>query len=394
MERSARLRVTQPGAGQSTHRWCVLNAASVPQSVLTAVDFQRSGLTQVLLEDFAVVTYLSHDLDDPVLRQFQLRTVITVSTQQTSDVQVLGRLGFGFDVFRRHASFFGVQQCIANPANNGGPLFVTTCDDRAQWFFGDGFRQNDVVFRRSQLGALCVELRFVGGQYVATTRFQRLGAFVGGVEGDRRVLQVVGAEVVGHVQLGSGTGLNADGRAVQFLGTFSPPLAVGPEANAVVISDGTKEHQTHARVAGAGPGGVTRQDVDLARLQRGETLFGVQLAEFDFLGVAEHGSRYSATEVGVDTLDGAAFVRHRETWQTVTHAALDEALRLDGVQFGARLSETGDTERCCGGHYSQGGFQHLHSNLQFALCCVGALVPSHPCEALMTRAGLFLGHAT
>jgi hypothetical protein len=30
---------------------------------------------------------------------------------------------------------------------------------------------------------------------------------------------------------------------------------------------------------------------------------------------------------------------------------------------------------------------------KFALCCVGALAPPHPCEALTTRAGFFLGHA-
>src|SRR4051794_11535816 len=91
-------RVIEPSA----HWWCVLNAASVPQRVQAAIDFQRSALAEVALEHFAVVADLLDDLYDPVFRQFQVFAVFTVSTQHTSDVRVFGGLGFSFNVFRGH----------------------------------------------------------------------------------------------------------------------------------------------------------------------------------------------------------------------------------------------------------------------------------------------------
>src|SRR5471030_3200706 len=310
-------RVIEPSA----HWWCVLNAAVGPQRVQATVDFQRSALAEVFLEDFAVVTDLGNDLDDPVLRQFQVFAVFTVATQQTSNIRVLGGLGFFQNVFRSDTGFFGVQHCVANPANDRQPLVIAITHDRAQRFFGDGFRQYDVVFWRSQFAALCVQLRLVGGQHVATTGLQRLGAFIGGVESDRGVLQVVGAEVVGHVQLGGGTGLNTDGCAIQFLGTFHAQLAVGQEANAVVIGNEAREFQAHARVTGASHGGVTRKDVDFAGLQRGEALLGVQLAEFNLGSVAENGSCHSAADVSVDPEDLAGGVRNREASSLVWYTA-------------------------------------------------------------------------
>src|SRR5476649_1274042 len=357
--------------GQSAHWRCVLNAALVPQSVQTTVDCERGAFAQVALEDFTVVTDLADDLDDPVLRQLQVFAVFTVATQQTSNVRVPGGLGFLDNVFRGDASFFSVEHGEQGPLHDAEPFFVAFTHDRTQWFLGNGFRQNNVVARGSQFAALCVQLRLVGSQHVATTRLQRLGAFVRGVESDRGVLQVVGTEVVGNVQLGGSTGLDTDGCTVQFLGTFHAQLVVGQEANAVVVSH-AGEYQAHARITGAGPGGVTRQHVDFTRLQRSETLFGVQLAEFDFGGIAKNGSSDSTADVSIDTQDLAGFIWNGKTWQAVADAALDKTLFLDRVQSSACMSDPSHTKHCCSGHYSQGGFQHLHSNLQFALCCVGA----------------------
>ncbi|MNN39058.1 hypothetical protein D3C81_1530820 [compost metagenome] len=212
----------------------------------------------------------------------------------------------------------------------------------------------------------------VGGQHVATTGFQRLGAFIGGVESDRGVFQTVAAEVVGNVQLGGGTGLDADGRAIQFFSAFHAQLVVYQEADAVVVSDEAREFQAHARVTGAGHGGVARQNVDFAGLQRGEALLGVQLAELDLGRVAEDSRRYCTAVVSIDTDDLAGGIRNREAWQTIADATLHETFLHHCIQGCARLGKPADTEYCGCSHDSQGGFQHLHSNLQFCSCCVGA----------------------
>src|SRR3546814_8980227 len=98
-------------------------------------------------------------------------------------------------------------------------------------------------------------------QHVATTGLQRLGAFIGGIEGDRGVLQTVATEVVGNVQLGGGTGLDADGCTVQFLGALDAQLAVYQEADAIVVGNEVWENQAHASVTRDGHGGVARQVV-------------------------------------------------------------------------------------------------------------------------------------
>ena len=61
-----------------------------------------------------------------------------------------------------------------------------------------------------QLELLGIELRHVGGEHVAAARFVGLDGLVGGAERDDLVLHVVGAEVVGEIELGGGAGLRAD----------------------------------------------------------------------------------------------------------------------------------------------------------------------------------------
>ncbi len=300
------------------------------------------------------------DLHDPVLRQVQVLAVGTVCAEHTGYVRVFGRLGFSFDVLGSDFGFLGVEHGEQGPLDDREPLRIVFAHDRAQRLFGDHFRQNDVVVRFGQLAALCVELRLVGSQHVATAAFQRLCAFIGGVESDRGVFQVIGAEVVGDVQLGGGTGLDTDSCTVQFLGTVDAQLFVYQKADAVVVSHAGK-HQAHGRIAGAGPGGVTRKDVDLTRLQCSETLFGVQLAELDLGGVAKYCGGDCAADVSIDTGDLAGGVWNGKPWQAIADAALNKPFLHDSVKGGACVGSPGHTKCSQGGDDSQGGFQHLHS---------------------------------
>src|SRR5262245_13192316 len=58
--------------GWSTHRRRVLQSTLAPQGVQATLDLQVAALTNVALEDFAVVAHLFHDLHRPVLRQLQV----------------------------------------------------------------------------------------------------------------------------------------------------------------------------------------------------------------------------------------------------------------------------------------------------------------------------------
>ncbi|MNQ56251.1 hypothetical protein D3C85_703680 [compost metagenome] len=299
------------------------------------------------------------DLHRPVLRQLQVLAELAFSAQQTGNVGVLGALGGFLDVLRVEAQFFRVDHGEQGPAHDVEPLLVTLAHGRAEGLLGDHFRQHHVLVRRGQLDALGIELGLVGGQHVATTGLQRLGALVGGVVGDGGVLEVVGAEVVGQVQLGGGAGLDADGGAIEFLGAGNAEFLVHQEALTVVVGH-AGEVQAHGGVAGAGPGAVARQDIHFAGLQRGETFLGRQRAVLDLAGIAEHSGGDSTADIDVDALVVALAIGIGEAREAVTDAALHVAFLLHRVQGGARLCETADTENGCRGQHGQGGFHHLH----------------------------------
>ncbi|MNE32298.1 hypothetical protein D3C80_1259040 [compost metagenome] len=202
-------------------------------------------------------------------------------------------------------------------------------------------------------------MRLVGSQHVATAGLQRSGALVGSIVSDRGVLQAVGAEVVGEVQLGGGTGLDAHGGAVEFLGTGHPELLVNQEALAVVIV-GAGEVQAQTGVARTGPGGVARQHIDFAGLQRGEALLGSQRAVFDLGRIAKQGSSHCAAYIDVEAEIIALFIGVGEARQTIADTALNETFLLYCVQGRASVNEAADPQNGCGSQNSQGGFHHLH----------------------------------
>src|SRR3546814_10353605 len=71
------------------------------------------------------------------------------------------------------------------------------------------------------------------------------------------------------------------------------------ESLAVVIDD-AGEIEAEAGIATKRPGRVARQDIDLARLQRGEAVLGAQRREPQLRRVAEHRRRHGAAEIDID----------------------------------------------------------------------------------------------
>jgi hypothetical protein len=157
---------------------------------------------------------------------------------------------------------------------------------------------------------------------------------------------LVRAEVVGEVELGRGARLHADRGAVQLLRALHVELAMHHEALAIVVIH-ADEVEAEARVARDGPGGVARQDVDFAGLQRGEALLRGEGRVAHLVRVAEDGGGDRAAQVDIEALPYALRVGLRKACKAGVHAALDEAFRAHGIQ--RRL--LGERGRCCKRHY-------------------------------------------
>src|SRR4029077_14976763 len=92
------------------------------------------------------------------------------------------------------------------------------------------------------------------------------------------------------------------------------------------------------------PGGVARQHVDLARLQRGEAILGRQRHELDLGRIVEDGRRDRPADVDVEAGPVTLVVRGREARQALADAAGQHAAvldRLEGLRRGGLGRETG-----------------------------------------------------
>src|SRR6476659_5995222 len=198
----------------SPHGRCVLDTALGPEPVDAAADAELRARSHITFEHFAVIADLLDDADDPVLAQAQLLAEVALDAQEAPDLGLVG-LQRLVDVLGGDAELLGIEHREERPLDDVEPWVVAMTDERPEWFLRDDFGQNDVVVGIGQLELLRVELRHVGGEYVATARFVRLHGLVGGTERDHLVLHVVGAEEVGEIELGGGAGLGAYRRPIE-----------------------------------------------------------------------------------------------------------------------------------------------------------------------------------
>ena len=108
-------------------------------------------------------------------------------------------------------------------------------DGGSQRLFGDDLGQDHVLGGVFELGPGGVEAGGVRGEHVTASRFKSLGHLVVGIEGDRFELHPVGAEVVGQVEFGGGTGLDTDRGAVELFGAFDSQGLGNHEALSVIV---------------------------------------------------------------------------------------------------------------------------------------------------------------
>ena len=239
-------------------------------------------------------------------------------------------------------------------------------NDRAERLFRDDFRQDDVVFSIRHRGARGSQTRSVGGVGVAGTSEVLALAFGVVSNGDRGIGHVVGFEVVSQVQFGGGTRLDADGRAIEFLGRGHAQLFLHHEALAVIVVH-SHEIERQFAIAREGPGRVADQKVHFARSQRGETGFARGRHVFHFAGIAQNCGSNSLAERDVKALIGAICIRRAEAGQTGVRPADQFATCLDGLERRLRGSRASNHR---GGRDDAEEYGFLHSYLFLS-------VPSH-----------------
>ena len=133
------------------------------------------------------------------------------------------------------------------------------------------------------------------------------------------------------VALGRGALGDADDHAVE-VGDRREPAVAGDHDPLAVVEVGLQERGTLGAVASGSPRRVADQHVDLAGLQGGEPVGGLDVDELDGLGIAEDGGRDHSTEVGVEADMIALRCEHCESGQSVACAAANDAIGLHRVE--------------------------------------------------------------
>ena len=156
------------------------------------------------------------------------------------------------------------------------------------------------------------------------------------VKHDRLVFHVIGGKVVGHSLNGTGARLQANRGAVELFGALDTELLGNHEALTIVVVDGCKDSALRS-VTGKRPGGIARQNVNLARLQRRKALRRRKRHELYLLSVAEYGCSHSAAGVDIKTGPLTFAVGTCKTRGGGIDTADHLPARLDGVQNGAGI---------------------------------------------------------
>src|SRR5262249_11825193 len=123
------------------------------------------------------------------------------------------------------------------------------------------------------------------------------------------------------------------------------------------------------------PGGVAREDIHFARLERGEALLRGERREAYLAGIAQHRRRDRAAEVDVDAAPHALRVGQRETGEPGVHPALHEAFAADRIErrlrSGRNRDESEEQEKCSS-HQAPWRRKSRTTAIWSACCSVGA----------------------
>src|SRR5688572_25487657 len=260
-------------------------APFVPQIVGSAREVERRLLADVAREDLAVVARGLEGPHHPVLVEAQQLARVLGGAQDAHHDRVLAGLHL-VDVVLVDAVLLGLDEPEDHPLGDGLELVVAAPHRGGERLLGDELRQDHVLLRVLRvLVADRGEARGVGRECHAAPGEVRARRGLLLLEHYRLHVELVGAREIREVLLGRGPRLHAHGGALELLGALHLGLHRDHEALAVVVRGG-EEGEAERCVAGQGPGGVARQDVHLAGLQRREALLGGERHPLHLVAVA------------------------------------------------------------------------------------------------------------
>src|SRR5215469_14638876 len=144
-----------PRAG-SAHGKPVLQTTLGPQGVQSARNLQWRALSDIALEDFAVIADRLYDPVRPIIGETERLPELALNTEQTAHI---GRVGFQHlvDVLLGDAEFFGVDHGLVRPAREIFPAVIALADSWCERLLGNDFRQYDISVRIAQAQPFGIE---------------------------------------------------------------------------------------------------------------------------------------------------------------------------------------------------------------------------------------------
>src|SRR3954464_252826 len=149
-----------------SERWCDQQPAVLPELVLSAREAKPRALTEMALEDLAIVSDLLDRLIGPVGGEAVLLSEVVADAEQALDLGHLALLHL-LDIRLRDAEFFGRDQREEGPAHDMRPLAVVLAHDRADRLLRDDLGQDHVRVAVLELQAARRERGAVVGPGVA-----------------------------------------------------------------------------------------------------------------------------------------------------------------------------------------------------------------------------------
>ena len=191
---------------------------------------------------------------------------------------------------------------------------VALADRRTKRLLGDDLRQHDIGIRVGKLQPRGVEPRRIGGKRIATATIIGLDRFIDRREGHTFERHVILPEIIGEIKLGGGALLHADRGVVELeRGIYFQRFA--HHKSLAVVEIHRRKVDAEGGIALHGPGGVARQDVDLAGLQRREAVGGNERHEFDLGRIVENCGGEGPAEIDVKSGPVALRIGHAESGQ-------------------------------------------------------------------------------
>jgi len=185
-------------------------------------------------------------------------------------------------------------------------------NNRSKRFFGDDFREDDVIVRIGGYGSNARQLRGVRRQHVTTTGKEGFVELNGLLDNDRFHLQIVGAKIIGHVLFRRRSRQGAHTCPLQFFRAFDPQLFRNEKTLPVIII-GLNKIQPQVRVTGQRPSGIPAQDVHLFRLDRGKPGLRSQGHKLDLFRIPKNGGRNRPRGFHIQPSPDTLFIGHAET---------------------------------------------------------------------------------